>query len=132
MLKISFPLIKASRIIHAPPQKLWDLLTDTTAWMDWGPSIKEIDCEHRYIQTGSKGRIKTVLGFWAPFIITEVNDLRYWSWRVFHIRATGHRIETIDATCCRLVFEVPFWAAPYALICQVAASRIAHLLKKNI
>ena len=61
--------------------------------------------------------------------ITEWIDGQYWSWHVFNIRATGHRIEIIDGKCCRLIFEVPFWAGPYAIICKVAADRIARYLE---
>ncbi len=129
MFKISLPIIKVSRIIYATPEKLWDLLTDTTQWVEWGPSIKAVQSENRYIQAGSKGRIKTLLGFWAPFIITEWVYQQYWSWCVFNIRATGHRIEIIDTGCCRLVFEVPLWAAPYAIICKIAADRMARCLE---
>lgn len=129
MLHFSFPLIQLSRIIHCSPDDLWDLLTDTNRWSSWGPSINAVECEHRYIRYGSRGRIKTILGFWAPFVITEWAHRRHWSWRVFNIPATGHRIEIIDAGCCRLLFEVPFWAAPYIGICQLAAARIARSLE---
>ena len=107
MLKISFPYVHVSRIINASPEVLWNLLTDTTRWTDWGPSIQQVQSKERYIRTGSMGRVKTVLGFWAPFVINEWENRRYWSWRVFNIRATGHRVEEIKADCCELIFEVP-------------------------
>jgi hypothetical protein len=73
--------------------------------------------------------VKTVLGFWAPFAITEWADGQYWSWRVSNIQATGHRIEVIDGKYCKLIFEVPLWASPYAIICKIAADRIARCLE---
>ncbi len=129
MLKIAFPFITVSRVITTSPENLWDLLTDTTRWLDWGPSINAVRCEGRYIRAGSKGRIRTALGIWAPFIVTEWVHQQYWSWRVFNIRATGHRIDAIDANCCRLTFEVPLWAGPYVMICKLAAHRIARCLE---
>ncbi len=132
MLKIAFPFITVSRVIHTAPENLWDLLTDTARWAQWGPLITAVRCEDRYIRAGSTGRIRTVLGIWAPFIITEWTHRQYWSWRVFNISATGHRIERIDAHCSRLLFEVPWWAAPYALICILAAVRIARCLTPSV
>lgn len=131
MLKISFPNIRVSRIINASAETLWDLLTDTTRWTEWGPSIKQVQSKERYIRAGSVGRVKTALGFWAPFAITEWENRRYWSWRVFSIRATGHRVEAIKANCCELIFEVPFWAMPYAFICNMATKRMARLAEKS-
>ncbi|MGD8272913.1 MAG: SRPBCC family protein [Desulfobacterales bacterium] len=129
MFNMSLPSIKVSRIIQAAPEKVWDMLTDTTRWTEWGPTVRAVQSETRYIEAGSTGYVKTVFGFWAPFAITEWTHQQYWSWRVFNIRATGHRIEIINADCCRLIFEVPLWAAPYAVICQIAADRIGRILK---
>jgi hypothetical protein len=131
MLKISFPYVRVSRIINASAEALWDLLTDTTRWTEWGPSIQQVQCEERYIRAGSVGRVKTALGFWAPFVIHEWENQRYWSWRVFNVRATGHRVEALKANCSKLIFEVPFWAVPYAFICSMAARRLARLAEKS-
>ena len=117
------------RIIQTTPEALWDMLTDTKSWPQWGPTVKAVQSNSQYIRAGSTGHVKTVFGFWAPFVITEWIDGQYWSWHVFNIRATGHRIEIIDGKCCRLIFEVPFWAGPYAIICKVAADRIARYLE---
>lgn len=131
MLEITCPFIRVSRIINASPETLWDLLSDTTRWTEWGPSIKQVQCKNRYIRPGTAGRVKTIFGFWAPFVIDEWENRRYWSWRVFNVRATGHRVESINARRCNLVFEVPIWAGPYAVICNLAARRIAHILEKT-
>lgn len=118
-----------SRIIQTTPDALWDMLTDTMRWTEWGPTVKAVQSDSRYIRAGSTGHVKTVLGFWAPFAITTWAHGQYWSWRVFNIRATGHRIEVIDGKYCKLIFEVPFWAGPYAIICKIAADRIARGLE---
>lgn len=120
-----------SRIIQTTPDALWDMLTDTMRWSEWGPTVKAVQSDGRYIRAGSTGHVKTVFGFWAPFAITEWADGQYWSWRVFNIRATGHRIQSIDGKRCRLIFEVPLWAGPYAIICRIAADRIARCLETD-
>jgi hypothetical protein len=131
MFKLIRSHFNISRIIQTTPEALWDMLTDTKSWPQWGPTVKAVQSNSQYIRAGSTGHVKTVFGFWAPFVITEWIDGQYWSWHVFNIRATGHRIEIIDGKCCRLIFEVPFWAGPYAIICKVAADRIARYLETS-
>ncbi|MGD8344546.1 MAG: hypothetical protein PVI38_13530 [Desulfobacterales bacterium] len=129
MSKLLRSHLKVSRIIQTTPDALWDMLTDTIRWTQWGPTVKAVQSDSRYIRAGSTGHVKTVLGFWAPFAITEWADGQYWSWRVSNIQATGHRIEVIDGKYCKLIFEVPLWASPYAIICKIAADRIARCLE---
>jgi hypothetical protein len=50
--------------------------------------------------------------------------------RSFGINATGHRVEPLDESSCRLVFQVPLWAAPYLVVCKIAVDRIVQLLNK--
>ena len=129
MFKLSRSHFNISRVIQTTPDKLWDMLTDTMQWTEWGPTVKAVRFQSRYIRAGATGHVKTVFGFWAPFVISEWADGQYWSWHVFNIRATGHRIEVVDGRCCRLIFEVPLWAGPYGIICKIAADRIARYLE---
>ncbi|MBW2433524.1 MAG: SRPBCC family protein [Deltaproteobacteria bacterium] len=129
MFKLLRSHFNVSRIVQTTPDALWEMLTDTMRWTEWGPTVKAVRSKTRHIRAGSTGHVKTVFGFWAPFVITEWANGQYWSWRVFNIQATGHRIEVINATCCRLIFEVPLWAGPYAIICKIAADRIARYLE---
>jgi hypothetical protein len=121
--------VEVFRVIAAPPEAVWDLITDTWRWKEWGPSIVDVRCSDRYIKTGSSGQVKTIIGIWLPFIISDYEHGRRWSWLIAGIQATGHRIESIGADHCRLIFEVPSLALPYALICILAESRIAKLLE---
>ena len=92
--------------------------------------IIDIYQRKKYIKKGSHGRVKTALHFWVPFQITDLDSGKYWSWRVFGINATGHRVEPLDESSCRLVFQVPLWAAPYLVVCKIAVDRIVQLLNK--
>ena len=121
--------IQVGRNIDASSTAVWRVITDTHCWAQWGLSVTAVECDERYIRDGSKGRIQTLFGFWVPFVVTHYEHGHYWHWRVGGIPATGHRVEPLAAARCRLVFEVPVWAAPYAIICGLALWRIARLLR---
>jgi len=121
------PPWRVARTVHASPERVWDILIDTERWREWGPSVRAVRCSRRRIELGSEGSVQTALGFWVPFVITEFVPGTYWAWKVASIRATGHRVRPLGNGRCRLTFEVPFWAAPYTLICRLAADRIARL-----
>ena len=109
---------------------VWELLTDTSRWPEWGLSISEVECGQRYITQGTTGRVKTVFGFWIPFRIDEFEEGKNWSWSVARIKATGHRVESIGLRHCRVIFTVPILAAPYLVVCKVALIRIKRILEK--
>jgi len=109
----------------------WRLLTDTTRWREWGPSVSRVECAERYIGLGSTGRVQTVIGLWLPFRITELSDGHRWFWEVAGIPATGHRVEALGPDRCRVVFEVPWLAAPYLAVCRLAARRIRRILENE-
>jgi len=116
-----------SRRLDAPAGDAWDLLIDTTRWPEWGPSVRAVDAPTRYIEAGTRGRVRTVGGFRLPFEITSCADRR-WTWRVARVPATGHRVEDLGTRSCRVVFEVPRLAAGYAPVCERALDRIAALV----
>lgn len=105
---------------------LWDLLTDTTRWPEWGPSVEEVRCPDRWIQAGTTGEAETTFGVVLPFRITTCEDRR-WTWKVAGITATGHRVEEVAADRCRVVFEVPVLAAGYSPVCAVALRNLKEM-----
>jgi uncharacterized protein YndB with AHSA1/START domain len=123
--------VEVGGVVLAPPQRVWELLTDVERWPEWGPSVRAVRCSHRRIELGSKGKVRTALGFWVPFVITELVPGSYWAWKVASIQATGHRVEPLETGSCRLTFEIPLWAAPYGLLCKVAVARLARLAKAS-
>jgi hypothetical protein len=115
-------------VIDSSAANVWNLLVDTQQWPVWGPSVRAVICPDRYIGLHSTGRIQTSLGVWVGFTITDFIEHTYWSWRVAGIPATGHRLEALDSQRCRLIFEIPFIAFPYAYVCKIALTRIqAHV-----
>lgn len=119
-----------SRVVDAPPETVWDLLTDTRRWPDWGPSVDAVDAPTRYIETGTRGRVRLSLGgVWVPFEVSEFVDSgpnRRWGWTVAGLPATGHRVDALDGQS-RVSFDLPLWAAGYVPVCRRALSRIASL-----
>ena len=119
--------IEVGREIASSPEQVWNFLIDTTMWSKWGPSVVDVECIHQFIAKGYSGRVKTIVGFWIPFIITDYKELSYWNWRVGSVDATGHRIFCIDENTCRVFFDMPWWAIFYLPMCYLALRRIEHL-----
>jgi len=118
--------IAVSKKINSTPERVWDLLTDTAKWSQWGPSVRAVECEHRFSQPLCTGYVRTLLGIRLPFIITSFQHLEYWNWRVGNLEATGHRLVR-HPDGCTVIFDMPWWAFPYTLICLLALNRIAKL-----
>ncbi|MFB6084689.1 MAG: SRPBCC family protein [Halorientalis sp.] len=116
--------LRVAREIDAPAEVLWDFLTDTDRWPEWGPSVRAVDCDARRISAGTTGHVETVGGLRVPFEITSCRDRR-WTWRVARILVTGHRVE--GERPCRVVFELPLLAGGYAPVCARALQELARL-----
>jgi hypothetical protein len=117
--------------IRAPAPAAWELLIDTRRWPEWGPSIVGVECAEPFIGPGLSGRVQTVFGLWLPFEITSFTADHQWRWKVAGIPATGHRVESVAPGICRVIFEVPVLAAPYLVICRLAAQRIKTILEEE-
>ena len=117
-----------ARVIEAPHERLWQLLTQVGYWPQWGPSVKAVRCDVETISLGTTGLITTAVGISVPFEVTHFEYGYRWDWAVAKLPATGHRLERVDARRSRVVFEVPSWALPYRLVCQRALERIEGLV----
>ena len=109
-----------ARVVPASAATMWALLAHPRRWPDWGPSVRAVECTDEEVRPGTRGRVRTPVGLWLPFVVTAVEPGRSWNWRVVGMPATGHRIEVVDAQRTRVVFEIPAWAAPYGLVCRAA------------
>lgn len=131
-----------ARRVDASPEAAWELFTDTTRWDEWGPSVTGVECEDRFIETGTAGHVRTIGGLRVPFRVETCRDRR-WTWRVAGIPATGHRVKSVgdgnrngnenrnkdgNEDDCRIGFEIPLWAAPYVPVCRRALRRMDRLL----
>ncbi|THB72054.1 MAG: hypothetical protein D6B25_17555 [Desulfobulbaceae bacterium] len=127
MIRLKSGRLVIDRDIASAAEIVWDCLTDTRLWKEWGPSVSEVVCDHQYIKQAVQGRIRTAMGFWVSFSISEYRHLSFWQWRVAGYRATGHTLETLGPQSCRLAFDMPLLAAPYLFICYLALRRIERL-----
>jgi uncharacterized protein YndB with AHSA1/START domain len=123
-------VLRIARRIEAPAARVWTLLVETRHWTKWGPSVLAVDAPER-IGPGARGRVRTPLG-WAPFEVTGYEEGRAWRWSVAGVPATAHCVEPLGPAACRVSFEVPLWAAPYALVCRVALGRIQRIVGGSI
>jgi hypothetical protein len=112
-------------------ERAWELLSNTSHWPAWGPSVAAVEPAGVRVEPGLRGWVRTVAGFPLPFEITTVVPGRSWRWRVAGLTATGHRVEPLGPGRCRVVFEVPAWAAPYGMVCRVALKRLAGLASSH-
>lgn len=124
--------MQITKVIAAPAARVWEILTDTRLWPLWGPSVSAVDSPRRYLAAGLQGRVQTAVGLWLPFEITRFEAPSYWHWRVAGLPATGHRVTSLDEGECALSFEFPLWAAPYGLVCRLAAEKIARLAREQV
>lgn len=120
--------LTVSRVVQAPADSVWDLLVDARRWPEWGPSVRDVECDDHLIQPGSTGRVKTPVGIWLPFEIVSCEPYR-WTWRVAGVPATGHRIEVLSEESCRVIFELSPIAVVYVPVCQRALRAIVALVE---
>lgn len=110
--------------IDAPAKSLWDLLTDPESWSTWGPSVRGAQLDGGQLELGSTGTVSTAVGVQVPFEITEFEDGALWGWTVAGLPATSHTVEDLGVDRCRVGFGVPWVAAPYLAVCEVALRRL--------
>lgn len=111
-----------------PAVVAWEVSTDLALWPEWGPSVTAVDPPAGSVHAGMTGRVRTPFGVWLPFTVDDVDPGVRWTWHIGPVPATGHRVDRVDDDSCRLVIEVPLWAAAYGLVCHVALTRLSALV----
>lgn len=123
--------VPVRREMAVAPDVVWDLLVDTSRWAEWGPSIVAVELTGRRLDERSSGRVRTALGIWAPFRVSELVEGRSWAWTVAGVPATTHLVEATPKGC-RVTFGVPLLAAAYAPVCAAALRRIERLARSEV
>jgi hypothetical protein len=128
-------MIPVRRHVAARGDAVWAVLTDTTLWPVWGPTVRAVELTDggTRIGPGSTGRVGTATGIWLPFEVTDWDEGRRWAWRVAGIPATGHAVEEDPETPSRsrVTIEVPAWAPFYAAVGWIALGRIGRLASSS-
>jgi uncharacterized protein YndB with AHSA1/START domain len=115
------------RRVSASPSSVWDVLVDLDAWPQWGPTVAGATLDNAEdLAAGERGKIRTPLGIWLPFTVTEFEAGRIWAWEVAGVPATTHEVLPAEGGC-RIAFGVPVWALAYLPVCAIALRRIEEL-----
>jgi uncharacterized protein YndB with AHSA1/START domain len=122
-------MLAVSRLIAAPPSAVWKMLVDLDAWPKWGPTVNRarLDSPHTELALGATGTVNTSLGLAVPFVVTEFEPGRHWTWKVAGIPATSHRVQPAGRHT-RVSIGVPWWAPGYLAVCSIALRRIDAML----
>ncbi|KAA9397071.1 SRPBCC family protein [Haloarcula sp. CBA1130] len=115
--------------VAASVDTVWDILTDTECWADWGPSVTAVETTTRHIDVGTTGRVRAAGVVWLPFEVTACTPYR-WTWNVARLPATGHFAEE-RADGAVVGFEIPPLATGYAPVCARACQRIAAMAQRR-
>jgi hypothetical protein len=99
------------------PEAAWEALSHVRHWPRWGPTVQAVDAAEDRVREGLEGRVRTSLGFWVPFRITEVEGWS-WAWAISGIPATGHAVEARPGGC-EVFLSAPVWAWPYVVVLKL-------------
>jgi len=123
--------------VAAPADEVWQLLVDVRRWPDWGPTVTaaRLDGSKASALTpGATGRVRTPVGLWLPFTVTDWHDdgaRRAWSWRVAAVPATTHEVVVLGEAACVVRIGVPVWAPAYLPVTELAVRRIRALAERE-
>lgn len=116
--------------IGAPAHIVWKLISEFEYWPAWGPTVSGVRSESTTVAPGVSGQVRTPVGLWISFVITEVDPGRSWYWRVAGVPATGHRVVPTGDNSCRLAFSVPWPFLPYVTVLRAGLRRVASLARE--
>lgn len=119
------------RVVDAPAADVWRILTDLDDWPRWGPSVRSAAIEGGAPRPGARGTVTTIAGVRLAFEITAWEPPRRCAWKVAGVRATDHVVEPMGDSRCRVRIGVPWFAAPYLVVCRVGLARIGALARAS-
>jgi Polyketide cyclase / dehydrase and lipid transport len=150
---MDLPMWWARRAVDAPAPVVWRLLVDLDAWPRWGPTVSaaRLDDGRRVLSPGATGAVRTPVGVWLPFTVTELTEPPSptepteltapnaegatagwsWSWRVVGVPATRHDVRATGERSSAVAFGAPVWAPAYLPVLAVSLDRLARLAQAD-
>lgn len=127
-------------------ETVWRLLVDLDSWPRWGPTVTaaRLDDGGRVLAPGVRGAVRTPVGLWVPFEVTELvppqdhvepaagdDHIARWSWSVAGVPATTHRVRP-DGSGCVAELGAPWWAPAYLPVLELGTRRLAALASGGV
>lgn len=79
--------------IHAPPQRVWELLARPDRWARWAPHLRGADgLGAPEVRAGARGTVRLLGVIPVPARVTAKRDGRLWTWRVGPV-TLRHRVD---------------------------------------
>ena len=130
-IKLQGTSIEIDRLVAAPSEAVWDVLTDLDAWPQWGLTVTAAQLDGGDVLTlGVTGLVWTPVGVPLPFTIDEFVPGRSLGWRVAGVSATRHGVDPYGDGC-RLWMTAPLWAPAYLPVLAVALARIDEMARER-
>jgi uncharacterized protein YndB with AHSA1/START domain len=122
-------------IIHAPAERVWQLLVDVEGWPTWSESMQEITrLDDGPFAVGSRSRVTQPTGRPMEWTVTELEPLRNFTWTAAQPGMSfeaGHRIQD-EGNHLRATLEFVVSGAMAWLATLIAGSRIRKYLDMEI
>ena len=122
--------IWTTKAIEVSAADAWSLLSNPQYWPTWGPSVRSVELDGGLIEKGATGTLTTTLGPRLRFEITSYDEGSRWAWKIAGVEATDHRVKPLTEGRCQVGFGVPWIAAPYLAVCQIALKRIRTMAEE--
>jgi uncharacterized membrane protein len=121
--------------IHAPAERVWQLLIDVEGWPDWSESMREIKrLDDGPFAVGSRSRVTQPKGRPMEWTVTELEPLRNFTWTAGQAGMSFeavHRIQD-EGNHLRTTLEFVVSGAMAWLAALLAGSRIRSYLDMEI
>ncbi len=114
-------------VVHASPERVWQLLVDVEGWPAWTKSMREIKrLEAGPLAVGSRSRVTQPKGRPMVWTVTELEPQHNFTWRAGQPALAFEAVHRIDGAGHQVRTTLEFTATgPLAWVAQlVAASRI--------
>ena len=123
--------VRSSIDIEAHRESVWRLIAEFGHWPRWGPTVTDVRSNAEAVAPGVTGSVRTPLGLWLPFVVTDVTDGVSWSWKVGGITATGHELRHAADGRSRLEFSAPWYLAPYRAVLRSGLRNVKTIAERE-